>query len=331
MMQSFFDSQNEKYKLHNQPITTAMSSTEIPVIEGDVDYDVPSAGKPVKTHYWVHGDLKSGKTPLVALHGGPGSTHDYIAVISDITKAHGIPVILYDQIGNGRSTHLPEKLGVADFWTVQLFIDELDSLLKHLGVQDNFDLYGHSWGGMLSIAFAVRQPKGLRKLILASAIPKMQDYVASTVKLRSTLPQDVQDTLTKHLAGEMVDPKELQAAEGAYYGRFVISIESKEMTASIVQLMSDPTVHFTMLGPNVFTVVGPLKDFDLIPELHKINVPTLLTNGRWDGVQDSVVAPMFKHIAKTKWAHFAASSHAPHLEERERYMEVVGQFLTSGY
>ncbi len=82
-----------------------------------------------KTWYRVIGDLKSVKVPLVAVHGGPGCTHDYLESISDIA-ATGRAVVFYDQIGNGRSTHLPEA--GPDFWTVDLFLEELDNLLDHL-------------------------------------------------------------------------------------------------------------------------------------------------------------------------------------------------------
>ena len=76
--------------------------------------------------------------------GGPGVNHSYLLILSDLTKAHGIPLVLYDQLGNGLSTHLPEKMGDVGFWTEGLFLDELDNLLKHLGIQDDYDLLGHS-------------------------------------------------------------------------------------------------------------------------------------------------------------------------------------------
>ncbi|KAK7677081.1 hypothetical protein QCA50_019979 [Cerrena zonata] len=126
------------------------------VHEGDVNFEIPSAGKLCKTHYWIVGDLKTSKTPLVILHGGPGATHHYVSINDELYKLHDIPVILYDQIGNGNSTHLPEKRGDADFWTVQLFINELDNLLKHLAIQQRYDILGHSWGGMLAASFAIR-------------------------------------------------------------------------------------------------------------------------------------------------------------------------------
>ena len=223
-----------------------MSTPEVPVVEGDIDFNVPSAGKPLKTHYWVYGDLKSGKTPLIGLHGGPGIPRAYMSVLSDVTKAHGIPLILYDQIGNGLSTHLQEKKGDTEFWSVKLFLDELDNVLTHFGVQDNYDLYGHSWGGMLATAHAVKQPKGLRRLILASSIARMQDWIDATAYLRGLLPQDIKDAMTQHETAGTTDSKEYQAAEKVYYDRYVCRVESEVMGESFVGLVQDPTVYFTM-------------------------------------------------------------------------------------
>ena len=83
----------------------------------------------------------------------------------------------------------------------------------------------------------------------------------------------------------------------------------------------------TRQGPSEFTVTGPLKDWVITPELHKINVPTLLLNGRYDEAQDMVMRPFFENIAKVKWYTFAESSHMAHFEERERYMQLVADFL----
>ena len=61
-----------------------------------------------------------------------------------------IPLILYDQIGNGLSTHLPEKKGDEEFWTEDLFHRELENLLAALKLDESgYDLIGHSWGGMM--------------------------------------------------------------------------------------------------------------------------------------------------------------------------------------
>src|SRR5258708_14655034 len=84
-----------------------------------------------RTWYRVTGDLRSGATPLAVLHGGPGAAHNYTLRMARPAE-HGRAVIPYDQLRIGNSTHLPDK--GADFWTVQLFLDELDNLLATLGI-----------------------------------------------------------------------------------------------------------------------------------------------------------------------------------------------------
>ena len=81
-------------------------------------------------------------------------------------------------------------------------------------------------------------------------------------------------------------------------------------------------------GPSEFTVIGPLKDWTIVPDLHKIKASTLLINGQFDEAQDSVMVPFFKLIPTVKWVTFAESAHMPHVEETKRYLEVVGGFLT---
>ena len=124
--------------------------------------------------------------------GGPGIPHDYLVPLIDLAHNHAIPIIFYDQLGNGLSTHLPEKHGDEAFWTTQLFLDELDNVLASLGVADCYDILGHSWGGMLAAMHAIRHPRGLRRLILADSLADMQMWIAETSRLRAELPKDVQ-------------------------------------------------------------------------------------------------------------------------------------------
>ena len=97
-----------------------------------------------ETWYRVTGDLGSGKTPIVLLHGGPGAGHNYIDSYKLLAN-DGRAVIHYDQLGCGNSTHLPD----ADptFWTPQLFVDELENLIDHLCIRAGFHVLGQSWGG----------------------------------------------------------------------------------------------------------------------------------------------------------------------------------------
>ncbi len=118
-----------------------------------------------ETWYRVTGDLSTG-VPLVLLHGGPGAAHNYLDSLTRLASEDRA-VVHYDQVGCGLSTHLPEA--PKEFWTVQLFLDELSALLAHLGIADNYDVLGQSWGGMLGAEHAITRPKGLRKLILSNS------------------------------------------------------------------------------------------------------------------------------------------------------------------
>ena len=88
------------------------------MIEGTALFNVPGLPEPCKAWYKVFGDLTSA-TPLMVLHGGPGACHDYLLPLTDL--ASSVPVVFYDQIGNGRPTNLPGKAGDEKFWAVDLF------------------------------------------------------------------------------------------------------------------------------------------------------------------------------------------------------------------
>ncbi|KAI1774362.1 Alpha/Beta hydrolase protein [Hypoxylon cercidicola] len=122
----------------------------IPTSEGRVPFMIP--GKidvPCSTYYKVFGDLASGAPPVIALHGGPGGGHEYLLPFAELWPLYGLPVVFYDQIGCGASTHLPQMSGNADFWQESLFIAELANLIDHLKLRDGpgFHLLGQSWGG----------------------------------------------------------------------------------------------------------------------------------------------------------------------------------------
>lgn len=223
-------------------------SESLSIVEGYADFDVPSAGKACKTWYKVFGDLTAGHRLLVALHGGPGCIHKYLVVLSQLTQTHSIPLVLYDQLGNGSSTHLPEKMGDTSFWTMQLFLDELNNLLSHLGIQDNYDLLGHSFGGMLASEHAVTQPKGLKRLIIASSPASMGLWVEAADKLRAHLPQEIQDALTKHEKNGTTDSKEYLDAVDVFYARHLCILKPMpaELLEALEAINKDPTVYHTM-------------------------------------------------------------------------------------
>lgn len=306
---------------------------KVPVKEGYVSLDIPGLPKPCKTWYQLHGTIGQGQRPLVVLHGGPGVPHNYMNPLADLSlPPFNRPVILYDQLGCGNSTHLPEMKGEKGeaFWTVKLFLAELDAVVRALGIQDDYDVLGNSWGGMLAAEHALTQPSGLHHIVVADSPADMKDWTACAEKLRRQLPQDVQDALDKGEREDKTDAKEYTDAVEVFYKKHLCRLDPwpQDVSDAFKLLEEDNTVYLTCNGPSEFYVIGPLKDWNIKDRLEKIQVPVLLLNGRFDEAQDEVVMPYFTNIkTPVKWVQFAESSHMPHFEERKRYMEIVDAFL----
>lgn len=279
-----------------------------------------------QTWFRITGDLKGGQTPLVVAHGGPGCTHDYVDSFRDIART-GRPVIHYDQLGNGNSTHLPDAPSA--FWTIDLFLAELDNLLDHLQIRDRYMYLGQSWGGMLGSEHAVRRPPGLKALVLANSPPSMRLWVSEANRLREALPAEVQETLLRHEAAGTLDDPEYKAASRVFYDRHVCRLSPwpDEVTRTFDAMEADPTVYAAMNGPTEFHVIGSLRDWSVIDRLHRIAAPTLILSGRYDEATPTVVQPFADNIPNARWTIFERSSHMPHVEEREACMRTVAAFL----
>jgi L-proline amide hydrolase len=277
------------------------------------------------TWYRVAGDLRAG-VPLVVLHGGPGCAHHYVLSIADLAGPQRA-VVHYDQLGCGGSTRLPDE--DPSFWTVELFLAELDNLLGHLGIAGEYDLLGQSWGGMLAAEHAVRRPAGLRRLVIANSPASMRDWREAAEKLRAELPSDVRETLERYEAVGDYDNPEYKAASDVFYARHVCRIvpNPPEVERTNQLISEDPTVYRAMNGPNEFFVIGSLEDWSIVDRLPAIDVPTLVVNGRYDEATDECVRPYVDRIPGARHVRFESSSHMPHVEERELYMDTVDAFL----
>jgi L-proline amide hydrolase len=216
-----------------------------------IPFEVPGQSNiKASTYYKVFGDLSTGVPPVVVLHGGPGGGHDYLLSFAELWPQYGLPVILYDQIGCGSSTHLPHTAGDKAFWQEALFVAELNNLLDHLNLRDGpgFHILGQSWGGMLGAAFASTRPRGLRRLVLASALASKQLSIDSLKLRREELPPDTQMVLQEcEQKGDYNSPA-YQEAWGVFQKMFLCRTEPypPELISSLKNLTDDKTVYGTM-------------------------------------------------------------------------------------
>ncbi|KAI9154764.1 L-amino acid amidase [Paramyrothecium foliicola] len=307
--------------------------SHVNVTEGEISFNAPNANKPCKTWYKTVGDiLGSELPPLIALHGGPGAGHEYLVSLTDLLSQHGIPLIFYDQVGCGRSTHHRDRLRDESFWTFDLFINELDNLIDHLQVREReFFLLGQSWGGMLAGSYASRRPVGLKKLVICGAPASFPLFVEGGKRLRAQLPADVREELEKGEANGDLKSPEYEKAAAVFYSRHVCRVNPfpEPVKKAFKNLENDSTAYHTMQGPSEIVIDGSLKDWDGSEAARNINVDTLLLNGRHDEVSELCVEPWFRSIPRVKWVVFENASHMAHWEERDRFMQLVGTFLTN--
>lgn len=271
------------------------------------------------TWYRVVGDAEEpGKLPLLALHGGPGALSGYIEPVGALA-ATGRRVIFYDQIGCGNSWI--EK--PADFWTVDLFVRELQAVRDALGL-DRVHLFGSSWGGMLAMEYALTKPAGLESLVLSSSPASIPLWAEETHRLVSELPEETRRVLED---GDPDSPEYL-AAQEVFYKRHVCRTEPHEGYRRTQAGMAEhPDVYLHMQGPNEFVITGTLSDWDITGRLGEIDVPTLITAGRHDEFTPRQAHVVNAGIGGSELVTFENSSHMQFAEEPERFQQVVGDFL----
>ena len=216
-----------------------------------------------------------GAIPIVTVHGGPGGIHDYLAPLEALADER--PVVLYDQLGAGKS----EALDDVSLWTNERMIDELGRLLDALEL-GRVHLLGHSWGTIIAAEYAIRSPDRLASLVLSNPCLSVPRFAAGNLVLRAALPAQVRAVLDRHEAAGTTDSAEYEAASMEFYRRHMCRLDPWPETMLRLFAELNYTMYERMWGPNEFTVTGTHKDYDATDHLGELAVPTLFLCGRHD-------------------------------------------------
>jgi proline-specific peptidase len=272
-----------------------------------------------RTWYRVAGDLASGATPLLALHGGPGSTHHYFAPLEGLAGER--PVVLYDQIGCGSSDR-PRDIE----WSVAVFRDEVDAVRDQLGLE-RIHLLGTSWGGMLALEHVLSGAAGIVGLILSSTLASVDHWAAEQQRLRAQLPADVVEVLDRHDRAGTYDEPEYERAMDVYMDRHFYRGPQPRGELERMAAEKATDVYRAMQGPNEWTVTGAIKGWDVRDRLGEIDVPTLVIRGRHDMCTDPIAAELVNGIKGAKEVVLEESSHTPVLEQTDEYLAAISRFM----
>jgi proline iminopeptidase len=272
--------------------------------------------------YRVNGKrhFAGGATPLLCIHGGPGLSHHYLLSLAVLAERR--PVIFYDQLDGGNS----DRPGDPKNWSVARFVDEVDALRAHLHLAQ-LDILGSSWGGTIAAEYAMRQPKGLRSIILASPVINTHRWIADCTAYRALLPQDVQEVLDKHEADGSVLDDAYQDAVMVFYKRHLCRREPWPWEVERAFELFNYDLYQAMWGPAEFTANGILKDYGGDTRLQEIAVPTLYTCGEHDEATPAACRDFADLTPNARVNVAEGCSHMAHLEKPATYLEVVEGFL----
>jgi proline iminopeptidase len=264
---------------------------------------------------WYEVRKGAGKTPLVVVNGGPGFDHGYLLASDawDKVAAHR-PVVMYDQRGTGRSGEL--KPGQS--CTLADQVADLEALRTKLGAE-RIDLFGHSWGGYLAMAYATRHPEHVAHLILCdSAAPKWNDteYMLKYLFPEANERRDQDDFLDA--AGDA-------AASGAslkeYLGMLFVSPRKRDEFLATANVLRFNRAVNEALNADLGRV-------DMGPMLARLKMPVLVLTGRFDAnVAPSTAWKIHKAIAGSRFEVFEQSGHLPFFEEPEAFERSIDRFL----
>jgi proline iminopeptidase len=261
-------------------------------------------------------------TPALLLHGGPGAASDYMHPLAERLADHR-PVVVYDQLGCGRSDH-PDDTSL---WTVDRSVAEVDQVRAALGLE-RCHLLGQSWGGWLAIEYMARGTRGVERLVLASTSASIPEFMAGARGLIEELPEPHRTVLIELGAKGEYDHPDYQAAVDVFYHRHLCRADPwpDALLRSSAQ-MDGNQVYLTMNGPTEFDVIGRLREWDRTADLGRIGVPTLVTCGRYDEITPSCSETITRGIPDARMHVFEQSAHCAHLEEPDDYARIVEDFL----
>lgn len=287
-----------------EPAPAPIDGATLPMPDGDLWYRVTGTGPGV---------------PVVLLHGGPGFSSFYLKSLEGLGDDR--PVIRYDQLGSGRSDGLADPAS----FTLERFVDELEALREHLGVE-RFHVYGHSWGTMLATEYYQAYPERVASLVLGSAALDARAWERHTRELLQTLPDSMVEAVETREAERNYTAPDYQAAMDEFYARYVWR---RPVTADLDSMMAtfNAAMYEYMWGPSEFTVTGTLQEFDAKPMLGTVTVPVLYTVGEFDEAGPENIETFARLTPGARVVVIPEAGHITAWDNREADLEAVRAFL----
>jgi proline iminopeptidase len=273
---------------------------------------------------WVESEGRG--EPIVLVSGGPGDSHavfhPFLSRLADHNR-----VIYYDAFGTGKSDRAPSSSA----YHFARDVEDLEGLRQSLGLAA-ITVIGHSYGGMVAQAYALKYPSSVKRLVLIGTFYSGAMWQTNNDNCNREIRNQYPDVWEKIQAlrarGVLSSAPEHQEL---YYsvplGLFYFHDASKAE-----RLPKDPSnteVYYAIAGPDAdFEIGGDIAGLDFRPDLPKLRMPVLILGGRYDRVSMPLYAREFKNlIPGARLVIFEKSGHFPYIEEPGETLDVLRDFL----
>ena len=280
---------------------------------------------------WTKRIGKNSKIKVLLLAGGPGFPHDYLEAFESFFPKEGIEFYYYDELGSGNS----DKPVDSTRFSVERAVEEVEQVRLALGLgKDNLYIFGHSWGGLLAMEYALKYQQHVKGLIVSNMCASGKEF-----------NRYIQEVLVKQIPASALDSINLLAARNDYanprytalvtehfYARFVCRIPVNNWPEPVTRALgkSNQPYYLSMQGPSEFGIIGSLKTWDISGRLAQIKVPALMIGARYDEIDPRHMQWMSKQIVNGKFLYCATGSHLSMYDQQQFYMNGIIGFLKNG-
>jgi proline iminopeptidase len=279
---------------------------------------------------WTRRVGNSPELRLLLLHGGPGSTHEYLEAFDSYLPAAGVEFYYYDQLGSGFSDR-PED---PSLWDLDRFVDEVEQVRRALGLgRDDFVLYGHSWGGILAIEYALRYQEQLRALVISnmmSSVPAYNAY-AERVLMPSMDQLALAEVKALEAQGDTENPRYMELLNEHHYVHHVLRMPLEDWPDPVQRSFAhmNQSIYVAMQGPSELGIspAASLVAWDRSDELARIDVPALVIGATHDTMDPSYMQMMATRLPKGRYLLCPDGSHLAMYDDQLTYFSGLIEFL----
>jgi len=283
-----------------------------------------------KFRVWVKRTGNNPTVKVLLLHGGPGATHEYLEACDSFLPAAGIEYYYYDQLGSGFSDQPADP----SLWDADRFVEEVEQVRQALGLgPDNFVLYGHSWGGILAIEYALKYQQHLRGLVISNMMSSVPAYNAYAEQvLMPAMDQSALAEIKAHeAAGQIEDPRYMELLLAQHYVQHVLRMPQEDWPDPANRGFAhiNQAIYVSMQGPSELGISADasLHDWDRTQDLGAITVPTLVIGAQHDTMDPAFMKMMAERLPAGRHLHCPDGSHMAMYDDQRTYFGGLIDFL----